>query len=281
MSRKSRLGTVRTALSRKFVKLAIGAAAVVVALQAAAALAAQTHIVQPGESLSGIADHYGVPMDAIAKENNIADVDRIHAGQVLRINQTVSPVVRVHVVERGDTIGWIATHYHVSFGAVIDANQIKNPDFIEVGQVLSIPPSPDGAPEGVSKFEAQQLLRTAADEFGLARGLVLGLAWMESGWQQQVVSSVGAVGLLQVTPDTGDWAVEFLLPSASNWRISARDNARIGAAILSNMIDQANGDIPLALGFYYQGWRSIERFGMFQETREYISNVLFFTAKYS
>ena len=281
MSRKSRLGTVRTALSRKFVKLAIVAAAVVVALQAASALAAQTHIVQPGESLSGIADHYGVPMDAIAKENNIADVDRIHAGQVLRINQTVSPVVRVHVVERGDSVGWIATHYRVSVGAVIDANGLKNPDLIEIGQVLSIPPSPDGQPEIVSKADAQQLLRNAADEFGLARGLVLGLAWMESGWQQQVVSSVGAVGLLQVTPDTGDWAVEFLLPSASNWRISARDNARIGAAILSNMIDQANGDIPLALGFYYQGWRSIERFGMFQETREYISNVLFFTAKYS
>ena len=122
MSRKSHLGTVRTALSRRFVNLVIVAAAALVALQAAVALAAQTHIVQPGESLSGIADHYGVPMDAIAKENNIADVDRIHAGQVLRINQTVSPVVRVHVVERGDSVGWIATHYRVSVGAVISRN---------------------------------------------------------------------------------------------------------------------------------------------------------------
>lgn len=263
------------------VRLALVVAAAAIALPLAVAAAALTHIVQPGESLSLIADNYGVSLDSLVRENNISNPDRIHAGQVLRIAQTASPVVRIHVVERGDTLGWIASHYRVSLGALIDANGMKNPDLIEVGQVLSVPPSRDGVPETISHERARQLLIASADEFRLPRGLVLGLGWIESGWQQHVVSSAAAVGLLQVTPDTGDWAVEFLLPSAANWRISARDNARLGGAILSNMIDQANGDIPLALAFYYQGWRSIERFGLFQETREYVANVLFYTAKFS
>jgi LysM repeat protein len=281
MSLVSREGARRIARLFSSLRVALVIAAAVLALPLVIASAARTHIVQPGESLSLIADNYGVSMDALIRENNINDPDRIHAGQVLRISQTVSPVVRVHVVEQGDTLAWISTHYRVSVGALIEANAMKNPDLIEVGQVLSVPPSPDGIPEAIGQDQARQLLIASADEFALPRGLLLGLAWIESGWQQHVVSSASAVGLLQVTPDTGDWAVEFLLPSAANWRISAQDNARVGGAILRNMIDQANGDIPLALAFYYQGWRSIERFGLFQETREYVSNVLFYTAKYS
>ncbi len=264
------------------VRAAVLAIALAAALQFVPAFAAQTHIVRPGETLGEIADNYGVPVSFITEQNNISNPDYIHAGQVLRLGAApAAPVVRVHVIEPGDTLGWIAGHYRVSVDALVELNSIRNPDLVEVGQVLSIPPEPDGIPEVVTHAQARDLLIDAAYEFGLPPGLMLGLAWIESGWQQNVVSHVGAVGLTQVTPDTGDWAVEFLLPEAANWRISARDNARLGAAILRHMIDQAGGDIPLALGFYYQGWRSIERFGLFGETRDYVSNVLFYTAKYS
>jgi LysM repeat protein len=55
------------------------------------------HVVQPGERLSGIAERYGVSWLAIAQLNNIADPNRIEAGQTLLIpsaaNSAVAPTL--------------------------------------------------------------------------------------------------------------------------------------------------------------------------------------------
>ena len=50
---------------------------------------ADVHVVQPGESLSCIAVHYGISVDKLARWNGIADVNRIRTGQRIRL---VGPV---------------------------------------------------------------------------------------------------------------------------------------------------------------------------------------------
>ncbi|MCC6418444.1 MAG: LysM peptidoglycan-binding domain-containing protein, partial [Gemmataceae bacterium] len=49
------------------------------------AFALQDHVVAPGETLSGIALHYGVELDTLAAANGLADADHISVGQVLRV----------------------------------------------------------------------------------------------------------------------------------------------------------------------------------------------------
>ena len=44
-----------------------------------------------------------------------------------------------HVIERGDTLSEIATHYRVSFKKLKDFNGLRN-DTIHIGQKLKIPP---------------------------------------------------------------------------------------------------------------------------------------------
>jgi hypothetical protein len=61
---------------------------------------------------------------------------------------------------------------------------------------------------------------------------------------------------------------------ATNWRISTEDNVRLGTAVFAHMLVQAGWDVELALAFYYQGWRSIEINGMYDDTYQYIDNVL-------
>ncbi len=45
----------------------------------------QTYVIESGDTLSGIAEKFGVPVDSIAQANNIADVNEIKPGQELII----------------------------------------------------------------------------------------------------------------------------------------------------------------------------------------------------
>lgn len=54
-----------------------------------------------------------------------------------------------YTVERSDTLGQIAQRYGVSLDKLVEANNISNPDLLEVGQVLTIPPT-DPLPPGPS-----------------------------------------------------------------------------------------------------------------------------------
>jgi LysM repeat protein len=66
----------------------------------------QTHTVQPGEALSAIARRHGTTTRELARLNAIADPDRIHAGQVLRIAEPLNAEVRLgSLSERYETSG--------------------------------------------------------------------------------------------------------------------------------------------------------------------------------
>ncbi|MDH3680094.1 MAG: LysM peptidoglycan-binding domain-containing protein [Acidimicrobiia bacterium] len=72
----------------------------VVVTSQAAPQAQATYVVQPGDTLSGIAGTYDVSIEALAQANAIADVHSISPGQQLVIP---TPAVEVSVVDTADT----------------------------------------------------------------------------------------------------------------------------------------------------------------------------------
>jgi spore coat assembly protein SafA len=100
-------------------------------------IAVETHVVQPGDTLSGIAEQFGVSLGALEAANpQITNPDLIFPGQVIRIPANVV----TYVVQPGDTLSGIAERFGVSLGALEAANpQITNPDLINPGQVIKIP----------------------------------------------------------------------------------------------------------------------------------------------
>lgn len=103
-----------------------------------------THIVQPGETFSGIAQKYGIDVNALAEANNIANRNQLRAGQQLLIpgisaREAAAALGRVHIVQSGESLTAIAQQYGVSAEEVISFNNISNPDAIYVGQELVIP----------------------------------------------------------------------------------------------------------------------------------------------
>lgn len=101
------------------------------------------YVVQPGDTLYSIALRYGTTVDAIQQANGIVDARYVSIGQTLVIpgaqGLPVPPGSNSYVVQAGDTLYGIALRYGMDVGALIAANNLSDPYWIHVGQVLTIP----------------------------------------------------------------------------------------------------------------------------------------------
>jgi peptidoglycan-N-acetylglucosamine deacetylase len=103
-----------------------------------------TYTVQPGDSLTAIANRYNITLDALAAANNLTVTTRLVAGQVLVI-PVVSPppsALQNYTVQRGDTLASIAQRFNTSVQNLIALNGIQNANRVVVGQVLRVPAAP-------------------------------------------------------------------------------------------------------------------------------------------
>ena len=98
----------------------------------------------------------------------------------------------------------------------------------------------------------KSMLYAAGLKHGVNPYLVMGLAWHESGWQASVVSSAGAVGIMQVMPATAAADGPKLLNRTVNL-YDPGDNIDLGTAILKQNLDHWGNDIAKALCAYYAG----------------------------
>ena len=95
--------------------------------------------VQPGETLSGIANKFGVSTRALQDLNDISKPQFLRAGVSLRIPANGKPQYAWHTIQAGQTMASIARKYGVSIDAIASANQLNDVDSIRIGQKLKVP----------------------------------------------------------------------------------------------------------------------------------------------
>lgn len=110
-----------------------------------------THVVQPGETLFGIALRYETTVARLKTLNGLPN-DLIYVGQVLKVSGTAVPAANAgtshpsapaaaggnrHVVQSGETLYGIALRYGTTVGALKRLNGLHN-YFIYAGQVLTV-----------------------------------------------------------------------------------------------------------------------------------------------
>ena len=119
-------------------------------------------------------------------------------------------------------------------------------------------------------------MRASIDHWSAAYGvdprLARATAWMESGFQQNVVSNVGAIGVMQLLPETWEWVDQILLGTTTPRTYDG--NIRAGVRYLRWLLDQFDGDTRLALAGYYQGAQAVRDRGLFDDTKRYVSIIL-------
>jgi N-acetylmuramoyl-L-alanine amidase len=105
--------------------------------------AASTYVVKRGDTLSELADRFGVSMAEIKKANHMKSTT-VQLGQTLKIPGSAADATTVvyieHTIERGETLSGIADNYSVPMTRIRESNELES-DTIRVGQVLKIPTS--------------------------------------------------------------------------------------------------------------------------------------------
>ncbi|HET6778189.1 MAG TPA: LysM peptidoglycan-binding domain-containing protein [Gemmatimonadales bacterium] len=109
------------------------------------------HRVRRGETISEIADEYGVSQRELLDWNGLDRRGRIRAGQRIRVSapevRTVTPGfqsppaagAKTHVVRRGETLKGLARRYGVSIQALREANGMAEQETLRTGVSLKIP----------------------------------------------------------------------------------------------------------------------------------------------
>ena len=125
------------------------------------------------------------------------------------------------------------------------------------------------AQERFANPELARVIHSAAQKYAVDPKLVSAVAEVESGGDQNAVSPAGAVGVMQLMPDT-----------AAGLGINPYDmksNVEGGAKYLREMLDTFDGDVKKAVAAYNAGPDAVKAYGgvpPYAETQNYVTNVL-------
>lgn len=130
-----------------------------------------------------------------------------------------------------------------------------------------------------------------SEEFGVKESLVYAVIRTESGFRAEVESSVGAMGLMQIMPETFEWLQNMKdgeIIYSSSELLSPEINIEYGTYFLSYLLSHYDGNEMLAVAAYNAGmtnvdnWLSDEQYSQngitlsdipFSETSQYVERV--------
>ena len=95
---------------------------------------------------------------------------------------------------------------------------------------------------------------------------------MESGFNNTVVSSVGAQGVMQLLPSTWDYVERSLIGHPVQH--DADGNVEVGLAYLHHLLGAFGGNENLALAGWYQGERAVKLVGPYKVSKVFVADVL-------
>jgi Transglycosylase SLT domain/Putative peptidoglycan binding domain/LysM domain len=217
----------------------------------------------------------GLTVDAVVGPATIAALTgRVAGGAGSRSQPRGGGHTKV-VVRRGENLSLIAHRHGTTVAKLARLNRLDPRKFLLEGAVLRVPRGGGGGMVNVaytSPSDVRALLDKWARTYGVDPALVKALAWMESGFQTNLTSSVGAWGVMQIIPATWDY-VEDVLAGEKIPR-TADGNIRVGVLYLRQLLRSFNGNERRALAGWYQGERAVREHGIYKESKWFAKVVL-------
>jgi LysM repeat protein len=213
--------------------------------------ASASYVVQPGDTLSAIAARAGTTVAQLAASNGLNPNAFLLAGSVLRLSGSSAA---------------LPTTVEVS-GQAANAGTSQPVGAAAQGSVTG-PPYP--TPERLSPSEVGAI----ASYEGVPPALAEAIAYQESGFNNDLVSSADARGVMQILPGTWSWIGQDLATPPPLGVASAAQNVRAGTLLLHSLLQATGGNQALAAAGYFQGLPSVQRYGEYPDTQQYVSDVM-------
>jgi LysM repeat protein len=190
---------------------------------------------------------------------------------------TAVPAPRVHVVADGETAGEIAERHGIPTSRLVRANGHVAPASLRPGDhlVLPDPDLPRARTPGeamAARPELDALIDEIAGDYGWDPDTVKAVAWVESRWDQHVVSDRSAIGVMQVQPATGELMAEQIGRPINLYDV--RDNVEAGVAYLTHLEGRWGGNLRALLAAYHQGPRAVRERGIYRVSDVYVDRIL-------
>jgi Transglycosylase SLT domain/LysM domain len=199
--------------------------------------------------------------------------------------------VKPYTVRPGDTATGLAVRFHAWTAELIAHNHLGPGAGLTVGERIEIPVVTAAVPHHRQRSRStthtattprhlmtdppRQLVRRAIVRTSRRQDvdpqLSLAVSWQEAGWRMHHVSSAGAIGAMQVLPSTARW-MEFYVGRELRPRW-LRDNVATGVTLL-DVLAAETVSRARQVGAYYQGLGAVRRHGLYDDTRDYVDNVL-------
>jgi len=193
-----------------------------------------------------------------------------------------------YTVRPGDTLSGLAASSRVSVEQIAAMNGLDPNGLLIAGTVIKLPtgaPAParaaQPAPEATVVPKADPAptparvgaadVQNVAAQHGVSPSLASAIAWQESGFNNNMVSSANARGVMQIMPGTWDYVQQNLADRELDPN-SAHDNVTAGVLYLKSLLNET-GDESSAIAAYYQGLGALRSRGVFDDTARYIANV--------
>lgn len=125
-------------------------------------------------------------------------------------------------------------------------------------------------------LEYEAIIEGHARNYDLDPALLASVIYHESKFDADAESEAGAIGLMQLRPETARGIA--LRTGGSRFELAdlydPELNVRYGAWYLRHLLDKYDQDLETALAAYNGGQGNVERGVVFDETREYVQRVL-------
>lgn len=228
------------------------------------------------------------------KSNNVGTVERaadaVGAANIQRAPESADALREAELVSEYDAIEEALTEEPELkstelTGAIpnnvfeqLPGEEALNP-FAEAAAIENVEPTRDtireplvpvvnGAFEDVAQT-TEELIEAAAEKYSVDPNLVKALATAESDWDQNAISPVGAIGVMQLMPETAR--------SLGVNPYDEQENIEGGTKYLRQMLDTFNGNVRKAVAAYNAGPGAVARYGgvpPYSETQNYVGRVL-------
>lgn len=195
----------------------------------------------------------------------------------------------LHTVHSGDTATGLAVRFHAWTAELLALNHLRADSVLRIGRVLKIPVVNKAARRThttpkthttlrsrgwrhyrMSRVQVRHTVVRTARQHNVPATLALAIAWQESGWHQPLVSSAGAIGVMQLLPGTGTWMSQY-----AGRRLNIRDTFDnvLGGVLLLDYLRANTRHDRRAIAAYYQGLGGVRADGLYPSTRRYVKSV--------